>query len=105
MPNKKVTKKVTISFKDYFEEEYEFLNQQHNRSLFICELIRAYMDGEDLSNVRCSTVKQKPVKEETNKNEEEQKTEQGTEQETEKEETEKEGKPKKSRKISGVVRR
>ena len=64
--NKDATKKVTISFKEYFKEEYEFLNKQHNRSLFICELIRAYMNGEDMGGVKYSIVKQNPVKEELN---------------------------------------
>lgn len=50
------TKSVTISFKDYFSEEYDFLAQQHNKSLFICELIREYMNGGNIQNVKSSDV-------------------------------------------------
>ena len=103
--NKDATKKVTISFKEYFKEEYEFLNQQHNRSLFICELIRAYMNGEDMGGVKYSIVKQKPAKEELNNNEvkieHEQEKEEKIEQEVEQVENIK--KEKKKKKISGVV--
>lgn len=49
-------KTTTINFKEYFSEEYEFLMSQHNRSLFICELIREYMNGGEIQNVRSSQV-------------------------------------------------
>ena len=88
------TNKVTISFKDYFQEEYEFLNQQHNRSLFICELIREYMNGGNINSVKCSTMKPKFVEEKVE--EEVPLTSKNNENE--------EIKEKKKKKIGGIVR-
>ena len=40
----------SISFKDEYEKEYEFLLSQSNPSQFVCELIRKAMNEDDLES-------------------------------------------------------
>ena len=40
---------LSISVKPHYQKEYEFLKSHHNRSGLICELIRQYLEGSELS--------------------------------------------------------
>jgi len=40
---------LSISVKPHYQKEYEFLKSHHNRSGLICELIRQYLEGTELS--------------------------------------------------------
>ncbi|MGL5380403.1 hypothetical protein [Clostridium sp.] len=50
MPNK------SISFKDTYQEQYDFLMLQDNPSQFVCELIKSYMESEDGFNLRVEKI-------------------------------------------------
>lgn len=41
---------VGVSFKPYYQKEYDFLNEQDNKSRFICELIKQYMKNNEQEN-------------------------------------------------------
>ena len=36
---------LSISIKPYYQKEYEFLKNHHNRSGLICELVKQYIEG------------------------------------------------------------
>ena len=40
---------LSISVKPHYQKEYEFLKSHHNRSGLICELIRQYLEGGELT--------------------------------------------------------
>lgn len=40
---------LSISVKPHYQKEYEFLKTHHNRSGLICELIRQYLEGGELT--------------------------------------------------------
>ena len=70
---------LSISVKPHYQKEYEFLKSHHNRSGLICELIRQYLEGGELT-----LGFQKPV----------QNTQQPEKKEVEQKETKEEIKPK-----------
>lgn len=41
------SKTKSISFKEKYNEQYDFLLKQDNPSGFVCELIKKHMEGED----------------------------------------------------------
>ena len=40
---------LSISMKPHYQKEYEFLKSHHNRSGLICELIRQYLEGGEMT--------------------------------------------------------
>jgi len=40
---------LSISLKPHYQKEYEFLKSHHNRSGLICELVRQYLEGGEMS--------------------------------------------------------
>ena len=40
---------LSISMKPHYQKEYEFLKSHHNRSGLICELVRQYLEGGEMT--------------------------------------------------------
>ena len=65
---------LSISVKPHYQKEYEFLKSHHNRSGLICELVRQYLEGGEMSmgyQQHCKPTSPQPVPQVTSQQEDE----------------------------------
>lgn len=77
---------LSISMKPHYQKEYEFLKSHHNRSGLICELVRQYLEGGEMTlGFQKPAQSNQPIQKEEVKAEEIEKKEEVKEKNEEKE--------------------